>query len=155
MTRDELLAFVRAHPLAAVSTVSPSREPQVAVVRFVVTDAFELVIDTTETTRKATNLRENGKIAFAIGWDENQTIQIQGLADEPLGQELQRLKNVYSSFHPDYCRRREAVDGLIYFRTRPTWIRYSDYRRNPADVLTLDFVTGKQSRTAVPFRGND
>lgn len=97
MTRDNLLTFIRAHRWAVVSTVSASGEPQGAVVRFVVTDAFELLFDTTDTTHKAGNLRHNRKVAVVIGWDDNQTIQIEGLADEPAGQELQRLKQTYTS----------------------------------------------------------
>ena len=92
MSRDELLTFARRHRFAAVATSSLSGEPQVAIVRFVVTDAFEVVFDTTNTTRKVANLRCNARIAVAIGWDENQTIQIEGLADEPAGQDLQRLE---------------------------------------------------------------
>lgn len=152
MTRDSLLSFARAHRWATVATVSPSGEPQAALVRFVVTDAFEVIFDTTDTTRKAANLRSNGRIAMVIGWDDNQTIQLEGFADEPGGQELERLKQAYSSVYPDYCRTRQAVEGLIYFRVRSTWMRYSDFRQNPADVITLDLVTGAESRVAVPFR---
>lgn len=152
MMRDELLTFVRAHRWAAVSTVSPSGEPQGSVVRVVATNAFELAFDTTDTTRKATNLRQNAKVALVIGWDDNQTIQIEGLADEPGGSELQRLKQIYFSTYPDYCRTRQLMKGLIYFRVLPKWMRYSDFRDNPARVVTLNLVTGEETRAKLPFR---
>lgn len=153
MSREELLAFARRHRFAAVATASSSGEPQVAIVRFVATDAFEVLFDTTDATRKAANLRLNARIAVAIGWDENQTIQIEGLADEPVGQDLQRLRDTYSNTYPDYFRTRQAVRDLTYFRVRPTWVRYSDFRQNPADIITLNLLTGEETRTAVPFRG--
>ena len=123
MSRDKLLEFARRHRFAAVTTASSSGEPQVAIVRFVTMDALEVVFDTTDTTRKVVNLRRNARTAVAIGWDDNQTIQIEGLADEPAGQDLQRLRDTYSRIYPDYFRTRQAVEGLIYFRVRPTWGR--------------------------------
>lgn len=152
MTRDDLLAFVRANRWATVSSVSPDGEPQGSVVRIVATDAFELVFDTTETTRKTANLRHSAKVGLVIGWDNDQTIQIQGLADEPGGEELQHLKQIYSSTYPDYCRTRQRMNGLIYFRVRPKWMRYSDFRKNPATVLTINLVTGEESSVSFPFR---
>lgn len=152
--RDDLLIFVRAHHWATVSTVSPSGHPQAAIVRIVVTDAFELIFDTTDTTRKAANLRYNGKIAVVVGWEDNQTVQIEGVADEPGGQELQSFRQFYSTLHPDYFRTRQGVKGLIYFRVSPKWMRYSDFRKNPASVFTLDFATGEENRVMVPFRSD-
>jgi general stress protein 26 len=152
MTRADLLTFVRGHRWAAVSTVSPAGEPQGSVVRMVATDAFELVFDTTDTTRKATNLRHNAKVALVIGWDDDQTIQIEGLADEVAGPDLQRLKQIYSSTYPDYCRTRQLMKGLIYFRVRPKWMCYSDFRKNPASVITVNLVTGEETRVSMPFR---
>jgi general stress protein 26 len=154
MSQDELLAFARRHRFAAVASASSSGEPQVAIVRFVATDAFEVVFDTTDTTRKVVNLRRNPRIAVAIGWDENQTIQLEGLADEPEGLDLQRLKDTYANIYPDYFRTRQAASGLIYFRVRPTLVRYSDFRQNPATIITLNLQTGEETRAAVPFRGD-
>jgi len=152
MTLEDLLTFVRGHRWAVVSTASPSGEPQGSVVRMVATDAFELVFDTADTTRKVTNLRNNPKVAVVIGWDNDQTIQIEGLADELGGADLQRLKQIYSSTYPDYCRTRQLMKGLIYFRVRPKWMRYGDFRQNPATVITVDLVTGEETRVAMPFR---
>ena len=44
--------------------------------------------------------------------------------------------------------------NLTYFRVRPTWVRFSDFRQNPADIITLNLLTGEETRTAVPFRGD-
>jgi len=145
---------VRRHRIAALATVSVSGEPEVAIVRFVVTENFELAFDTTEATRKAANLRRNPKVAIAIGWDEGQTIQIEGLADAPGGEDLERLKRCYSQSYPDFFRAHQAAKGLIYFRVRPAWMCYSDFRRNPASIVKLNLLTGEESRMLEPFLGD-
>jgi hypothetical protein len=104
MTRTDLLRFMRSHLLAVQSSVSPSGNPQAAVVGMVVTDSFEIVFDTLDTTRKVHNLRLNPKIAFVVGGLTNgdeRTVQYEGLADEPSGAELERLKEVYFNSFPD------------------------------------------------------
>lgn len=67
MTRQELLAMMRAHRYAIQTSVSSTSSPQAAVVGVVVTDDFELFFYTLDTTRKMRNLRQNPKIAFVIG----------------------------------------------------------------------------------------
>ena len=137
MDLSELLQFVRGHSLAVQASVSPSGGPQAAVVAFAVTNAFELVIDTVETSRKAPNLRRNPKIAFVIGGltdHDERTVQYEGIADEPQGEELERLKEIYFSRFPQ-GRDRQSWPGLLYIRARPTWIRYSDYNRSPAEIV--------------------
>ncbi len=90
MTRSELIAFLRRHRLCVQASVSPSGAPQAAVVGFAVSDDAEIVFDTIGTSRKMTNLRRDPRIAIVVGWDEEQTAQIEGVADEPVGAELQR-----------------------------------------------------------------
>ena len=140
MTRLELLDFMRGHSLAVQSSVSPSGAPQAAVVGFVVTEDLEIVFDTLETTRKMQNLRANPKIAFVIGGLTNRderTVQYEGIADEPTGAELHRLKEIYFQSFPD-GRQRQSWPGLVYVRARPLWIRYSDYNRSPPEIAEFD-----------------
>ena len=134
MTRTELLVFMRRHFLGVIATASPAGEPQAAVVGIATTERFELVFDTTSDTRKAVNLRHSPKIACVIGWDEEQTVQYEGLADEPSGLELERLKRYYFGQFPDGPAR-QAWPGITYFRVRPIWIRYSDFRDNESVVV--------------------
>lgn len=64
MTRAEVLAFMRCHSLAIQASVSVAGAPQAAVVGFIVTDDFEVVFDTVDTTRKVANLRRNSRCAL-------------------------------------------------------------------------------------------
>ena len=134
MTRTEVLLFMRNHLLAVVATASADGAPQAAVVGVATTEQFELVFDTLRTTRKVINLRRSPKVAVVIGWDEEQTVQYEGVADEPMGLELERLKRDYFAQFPDGPSR-QAWPDITYVRVRPTWIRYSDFRDNETNIV--------------------
>ena len=127
MTREELLAFLRRHRLCVQSSVSASGTPQSAVVGFAVSDRLEIVFDTSGTSRKAANLRRDPRVAIVVGWEDEQTVQLQGTADEPRGEDLARLKAVYFRAFPDGVDRQSWKD-ITYVRVTPTWARYSDFR---------------------------
>jgi general stress protein 26 len=127
MNRAELLAFLRRYRLCVQASVASNGAPQAAVVGFAISDHLEIVFDTIGTTRKVVNLRKNGNIALVVGWDDEQTVQIEGMADEPAGKELDRLKQVYFETWPDGVERQSWKD-ITYVRVRPTWARYSDFR---------------------------
>jgi hypothetical protein len=117
--------------------VSRVRSPQAAIVGFAISDHFEIVFDTLESTRKAQNLRVNSKIALVIGgWvaGDERTVQYEGEADEPTGVELERIKRVYYAAYPDGPSRASWL-GLIYVRVKPNWIRYGDYNQNPPEIM--------------------
>ncbi len=140
LTRAELLAFVRAHRIAVQSTTSPAGPPQAAVVGIAVTDDLEIVFDTLGTTRKVENLRRDPRVALVIGWDQEQTAQIEGIADEPHGKDLERLTEVYFRAYPDGIER-QSWKGIAYVRVRPTWARYSDFRgADGARIVEIDLT---------------
>lgn len=135
MTTAELLSFMREHPLAVEASVTADDRPQAAAVGIVITDDFEIFFDTDGASRKVDNLRGNPRIAFVIGGSiagEERTVQYEGVADEPAGPELRRLKALYFETFPD-GREREAWPGITYIRARPTWIRYTDFGREPPE----------------------
>ena len=132
--------MMRGHRYAIEASVSSAVSPQAAVVGVVVTDDFEVFFDTLATTRKMQNLRENPKIAFVIGGTiegDERTVQYEGIADEPQGSELARLKTIYFDRFPD-GRGRQTWPGLVYVRARPSWIRYSDFNVVPPVIIELD-----------------
>lgn len=134
--RDELLQFLRAQPWAVEATVTGEGGPQAAVIGVAVSDELELVFDTLGDTRKAANLRADPRIALVMGWDDGKTAQIEGVADEPQGDELARIKKVYLAKFPDGVER-EAWPLITYFRVRPTWIRFSDFTTSPPTIEEL------------------
>jgi general stress protein 26 len=128
--------------MAVEASVSVAGGPQAAVVGIVVTDDLEVFFDTADTSRKIDNLRRNPRIALVIGGTtggDERTVQYEGVADEPTGAELQRLKELYFESFPD-GRERQAWPGITYLRTRPTWIRYTDFNRDPPESVEFDRV---------------
>lgn len=139
MDRATVLAFMRKHQVAVEASVSVDGHPQAAAVGFAVTDDFEIVFDTLASTRKAQNLRANPHVAFVIGGPEPGaavTVQLEGIADEPAGETLERLKAAYYEVYPDGPDRL-GWPGLIYIRVRPHWVRYSDYTVDPPLIAEL------------------
>jgi len=140
VNRDELLLVMRGNRYAIEATVTHTGAPQAAVIGIAVTDAFEIVFDTLGGSRKAQNLRVNRRVALVLGDSYNgdeRTIQYEGLADEPTGAELQRLKDIYLGVFPD-GRERQKWPGMTYFRVMPVWLRYSNYNVNPPEIVEFD-----------------
>jgi hypothetical protein len=136
MKRDELVQFLRRYKLAVQASLAPGGGPQAAVVGFAVNDELEIVFDTMETTRKYRNLHVDPRIALVIGWDDESTAQIEGVADFPTGDELERARECYFAAHPD-GRARLAWPGITHVRVRPTWIRYSDFAKDPPHIVEI------------------
>jgi hypothetical protein len=128
---------MRTHRFAIEASCTPEGGAQAALVGIAVTDAFEIVFDTLETTRKARNLRAAPRAAFVLGgWadGDERTVQFEGLADEPVGAELARIKKTYFAAWPDGPAR-ASWPGITYFRVRPHWIRFSDFNRAPPQIV--------------------
>jgi hypothetical protein len=156
MNARDLLAFLRTQRLAVQASLAATGMPQAAVVGIAVSDRFEIVFDTVASSRKAVNLRSHPKVALVIGGlmpGDERTVQLEGLADEPAGEELERLKRVadepageelerlkrvYYDVYPDGPSRL-SWPGLIYVRVRPTWVRFSDYNQGPP--LIVEFTS--------------
>jgi len=126
LQKKTLVDFVRARGLGIVSTVSASGAPEAALVNLVVTDAAELIFYALQDSRKCANLRRNPKVAAVIGWDDEKTLQYEGIADEPAGFALEQLKQIYAAARPD-AGTQMRWPGLTWFRVRPKWARLSDY----------------------------
>jgi hypothetical protein len=138
-----LLQFMREHPLAVQSSAPDVGRPQSAVVGIAVSDMFEIVFDTDAESRKVRNLRQAPGIALVIGGIEpgdERSVQYEGIADEPEGTELERLQELYFQVFPD-GRERQRWPGITYIRARPAWIRYTDFNRDPPDVVEFDRAT--------------
>ena len=137
MRPRDLLEFMRRYRVAVQSSVSPDGAAQAAAVGIAITDRFEIVFDTLSSSRKAQNLRRNPKIAFVIGGladGEERTVQFEGVADEPAGEELEHLKRIYYAVYSDGPSRL-SWPGLIYVRVRPVWIRFSDFTADPPTMV--------------------
>src|SRR4051812_8371815 len=115
-SKADLLKFLMTQRLGVMASVSARGTSQSALVGIAVTETFEVVFDTLDTTRKCQNLRSNPSISFVIGWGQDEiSVQFEGIADEPKGAELARLKERYFAVYPDGVERQQWK-GLTYFR---------------------------------------
>jgi PPOX class probable F420-dependent enzyme len=137
LQKSTLVEFIRERAMGVVSTMSPAGAPEAALVNLAVTDDLELVFYTLQDARKCQNLRRNPKIAVVIGWEDDRTLQYEGVADEPYGSVLDRLKELYAAARPD-ARAQMAWPGLTYVRVRPKWLRLSNYG-HPWSVEEMTF----------------
>jgi hypothetical protein len=133
MTSAELFKFISGCKLAVLGSVSPKGLPQSALVGIAVTEQLEIVFDTLDTTRKFRNLTVNSRASFVIGWLGEKTVQFEGEAFLPEGQERERYKKIYFGTWVDGPARQDWP-GLVYFVVRPRWIRYSDFDQRPPFV---------------------
>ena len=136
MKKEDVLKFVKSHSLAVVSTIDGDK-PQAAVVEYGELDDLTIIIDTLMTSRKYTNLQTNQNVAVVIGWDDNKTLQIDGVAKELSGEELDRAKRAYIIKNP---RAKKWADKpeIAYFAIKPYWLRYSDVGQHPWLIEEFD-----------------
>jgi pyridoxine/pyridoxamine 5'-phosphate oxidase len=125
-TRDEVLAFLQSRRCGVIATATPDGRPEAALVDIATTAAGEIVFETTSATRKFANLGNNPRAALVAGWDDEQTLQIDGIVDMLAGSELARLRDFYLSVFPQKASH-PNWPGNHYFRLRPRWMRFSDY----------------------------
>lgn len=145
--KRDLLRFMQSHHLAVLATNSSSGQPLASVVSFVVTDHLEIIVDTNRATGKSMNIRCNPKVALAIGWENRQTLEVNGSGEVLAGAELTEARKFYAGIYPERARQLEAIiTEFDCIRIRLSWIRFSDFQRNPASIYTLDLVTGSETR---------
>lgn len=137
MTTKFLYRFLLRHRLAVLATLSKTNFLEAALVGFAVTPDLEIIFDTANTSRKYVNLLHNPAISFVIGWDDEQTIQLEGIARIPFASELDILLPFYFRAHPDGRDRKENRADLAYFCVKPRWIRYANFRLNQIEEITF------------------
>jgi pyridoxine/pyridoxamine 5'-phosphate oxidase len=126
MTVEDVFEFMRGKRLAVVSTVHPSGAPESALVGIAMTADNDIVFDSFSTSRKALNLAARPAAALVVGWDDEISVQIEGVARRPEGEDLAAVKAAYFAAWPD-GRSRETWPDIAYFAVRPRWLRYSRF----------------------------
>src|SRR5437762_806440 len=89
MTTEFLYDFISRHKLAVISSLSAESFPQSALVGIAVAPDLRIVFDTLADARKYENLKKNPAASIVIGWEDEATIQMEGLAYIPNGDELE------------------------------------------------------------------
>ena len=130
MKLEEVFDIVRRKRLAVVSTVHDSGAPEAALVGFALTERDEVVFDTLGSSRKAVNIVRRAAAALVIGWENDISVQIEGVARRPQGDDLAYAKAAYFREWPD-GRGRENWPDIAYIVVKPRWMRYANYAGAP------------------------
>jgi hypothetical protein len=144
MTEGDVYQFLRRFKLGVLSSLGRAGAPQSALVGIAVTPELELVFDTVKSTRKYPNLLADPRCSFVIGWEGEETVQYEGYAEELADPALKQYQQLYFSVWPD-GHQRLRWPGIVYFRIRPAWIRYSDFRRDPPVIQEFAFPQDEET----------
>lgn len=128
----ELLAYMRGHTLAVVSTIGRDGGPQAALVGVAVSDDLGIVFDTVTTSRKHANLLRDARASVTFSGPGEQTLQYEGAA-LPVSTSSETdaaWRELYYRAWPE-CRDHVAWPTLAYWRLEAHWLRFSDYDRGP------------------------
>jgi pyridoxine/pyridoxamine 5'-phosphate oxidase len=137
--QSQLIELLRERGLAVIASRGPGGEPQAALVGIAATDRAELLFDTSTSSRKYANLTADPRVAVVIGWEDEVTCQLEGLADVLQGAELRRGQQFYFAQYPG-GRQRAAEPDIALIRVRPLWLRYSDYRPDSFGSEVTEFT---------------
>ncbi|AUI60136.1 pyridoxamine 5'-phosphate oxidase family protein [Amycolatopsis sp. BJA-103] len=137
MDHSELIEYVRAQRTGVVSTLGPGGAPQAAYLPLAVTDRGELVFDAKPDSRKVANLRRDGRIAIVIGGTDGTTLQCEGVADAPAGDELERCEAAYLAAFPEFA---DSIGGggVVVLRVALHWARYGDFRAETPEMREVE-----------------
>jgi pyridoxine/pyridoxamine 5'-phosphate oxidase len=119
-----------------VSSTAANGAPQSALVGIACTSHLEIVFDTVKGSRKYPNLLQRPMCSLVIGWSGEQTLQLEGIAEELQGEALEGFRDVYFSQWPE-CREHINWPDIAYFVVHPEWIRYTDYDRKPPFIQEI------------------
>jgi hypothetical protein len=138
MDKASIHGFMKQFRYGVVSSIASDGTPQSALVGIGTTSDLEVVFDTVKSSRKYPNLIARPACSFVVGWSGEQTVQFEGVAHEPLGEELKRYQEAYFVAWPDGPARM-AWPGIAYFVVRPRWVRYSDFDQRPPQIVEFTF----------------
>ena len=138
MDKAALHSFLLHHRYAVLSSLSKNNTPQSALVGIATTPDLEIIFDTIKSSRKYPNLIANPNCSLVIGWESEITLQYEGRAQEPTGEELIHYQQIYFAAWPE-CRSHLNWAGITHFVVRPTWLRYSDFNQSPPQITELTF----------------
>lgn len=140
MDNKELIyQFIAKQKLGVVSTVNAENKPEAGVVGIAFSENLEIIFDTIKASRKYKNILRDPHVALVIGWDNEITVQYEGIAEVlGNGDQAQQLREIYYKTYPDGRERAATWPGLVYIKVTPKWIRYSDFNE-PLKIEELSF----------------
>lgn len=126
--KNIIYKFISRHKLGVVSTINQEGKPESALVGIAVSENLEIVFDTVSSSRKYANILRNQHVSLVIGWDNETTVQYEGVAGIlGTGKEADSYRELYFEAYPDGRERVETWPGLVHIKIAPKWVRYSNF----------------------------
>lgn len=149
--REEALAFLKQHTTGVLSTVSKEGNPRSRLIYYTSDDTFSVYFITLANTRKAEDVRANGKASFVIfETDVPKTLQLEGqvtdltetATNDPL---LVSFVEMLMS-HTKYGIPMEHFDTakMIFYKVTPDWVRFGDFTIGEGTDVVFSDVTPKE-----------
>jgi pyridoxine/pyridoxamine 5'-phosphate oxidase len=130
MDQARMYRWMRRQQYGVVATVASDGTPQSALIGIATMPDLGFVFDTLKTSRKYANLMAKPCCSMVVGWTDEQTLQLQGIVEQPTGSYLQLCQAAYFNAWPSGVARMQWPN-IAYFVMRPGWLRYSDYGLSP------------------------
>ncbi|MGH7241368.1 MAG: pyridoxamine 5'-phosphate oxidase family protein [Candidatus Saccharimonadales bacterium] len=119
--KQQILEILEAHELCVLSTVTAAGLPQAAIVGFSQNANLQLLIGTSNRTRKYANLQQNQAVAVVVGGDAAE-VQYEGTVRELTKQELEEHLQTHFDKLPGTAKYLEDTTQA-WFLITPTWLR--------------------------------
>jgi general stress protein 26 len=136
--KQKVLDFIKSQRLAVLTTINSSNKPESAAMGVGETDNLELIFGTYLSSRKYKNLQSNPNVSVVIGWDNNITVQYEGIATEIEGEEKEKLVTLYYTKHKNAQKYKDKPEER-YFKVTPKWLRYSNLNSETWDIFEITF----------------
>jgi general stress protein 26 len=137
-TTEELYDFMASYGIGIVSTVGSDGLPSGAIVGFGQTKELQILFGTSNTSQKYKNISANPHVAFTLGGNTPETIQLKGVARELSSDELDIVRQNYWAKNP-HAEAHHQDPNERYFIITPTWLRYTNLRATPWDITEITF----------------
>lgn len=122
--KKKALEFLKNEVYCIIATVSAEGSPQAAFVAFSENQDLEIMIGTSNKSRKYQNIMRNPNVAIEFGIDGKRTMQYEGVARILNDAERKERAKAHFVKQPS-ARKYESDPDQVYFVVRPTWLRIS------------------------------
>ena len=121
--KQQVLEFMQKRFLCVISTVGKNSKPESAMVAYVSSDKFELIIGTSNLSRKYQNILQNNSVAVVIA-DTTGEVQYEGEAEILTSADYELLLAAGQVQKLAGFDKYRSDPAQVYLRLTPTWIRF-------------------------------
>lgn len=140
-SQKEVAEFLNTQIMGTIATLGPNGQPQAANVAFSQNDQLELLIGTSETSRKAKNIDRDARVAYEVtDPDKRYTVQFEGTARRLSAEEFSTREKAHFEKLP-WSLPFKDIQGQVYILLQPSWVRFSDCSSYPWTLTEFHFKT--------------